>query len=521
MRYNDPVSHKLRFSRVPVLPRHGSFLPHSLIIVLLVVTLLRIPSLFEPYWYGDEGIYLTLGMAVQKGLTLYRDIHDNKPPFLYLVAALAGTQFWFKLILMAWHLTTTVIFFHLARVLFPKHPRAPLVGTIAFAAFTMLPEGNIANGEIFMILPIIIGMIGIWTMQQRSLLTIDSPWLPFATGVSFALGALFKIPAAIDFAGAVAFLLFVSSGTLRETVKKAFHSSTFILIVGFSIPIALSILYYAVVGGVEPYLRSALLQNIGYLGSWKTGAHETQSLSSSGLLIRTILLGVGVIALWTASVRLRFSMPLRLIATWFLFALYGAVLSERPYPHYLIEPAVPAALLVTALAVEKQRVVKASILVLGVVATVVYLKIKFWQYPVASYYENFWRWFTKQQSTEQYFSYFGEQINQTYQIATYVRTTTMPDDRIFVWGDHPYIYALAHRLPVGRFTVAYHVVDFNAYEETLTEIERDPPRVIILMRDESRPFPALAALVKSQYILANQIDEASIYRLLSRHALVY
>lgn len=460
-------------------------------------------------------------MAVRQGLTLYRDIHDNKPPLLYLAAALAGTQFWFKFMLMTWHLVTIVVFYHLSRLLFQKHPNAPLVGTIAFSLFTMLPEGNIANGEIFMILPVILGMIGIWFMHQRPLLTIDSPWLPFLTGVSFAAAMLFKVPAAVDFAGAVAFVVLVSSGTLRETIKKAVHSSTFILVIGFVIPIALSILYYAIVGGVEPYLRSALLQNIGYLGSWKTGAHDAQSLASSGLLIRTILLGVGVIALWAASVRLRFSMPFRLIATWFLFALYGAVLSERPYPHYLIEPAVPAALLVTALVVEKQRVVKMTILTLGVVAAVVYLRIKFWQYPVVSYYENFWRWFTKQQSTEQYFSYFGKQVNQTYQVATYVRTTTLPDDRIFIWGDHPYIYTLANRLPAGRFTVAYHVVDFNAYDETLASIKRDAPRIVILFKDESRPFPGLVAEVGSRYVLANQIDKASIYRRLSHEALVY
>src|SRR3990167_10011079 len=113
---------KFHFSRVPVLPHRGSFLPHALVIVLLIVTLLRIPSLFEPHWYGDEGIYLTLGMAVRQGLTLYRDIHDNKPPLLYLVAAVAGTQFWFKFILMLLHLTTIVAFYHLSRLLFQKHP---------------------------------------------------------------------------------------------------------------------------------------------------------------------------------------------------------------------------------------------------------------------------------------------------------------------------------------------------------------------------------------------------------------
>ena len=77
------------------------------------IFLLRIPSFFEPFSYGDEMIYLSLGEAVKRGLTLYKDIHDNKPPLLYLVAAVANTQFWFKFILMLWHLFSTAAFFYL------------------------------------------------------------------------------------------------------------------------------------------------------------------------------------------------------------------------------------------------------------------------------------------------------------------------------------------------------------------------------------------------------------------------
>ena len=48
-----------------------------LIIVLVGIFLLRIPSFWEPYWYGDEGIYLAIGQALQRGAVLYRDIWDN------------------------------------------------------------------------------------------------------------------------------------------------------------------------------------------------------------------------------------------------------------------------------------------------------------------------------------------------------------------------------------------------------------------------------------------------------------
>ncbi|PIV07387.1 hypothetical protein COS53_02565, partial [Candidatus Shapirobacteria bacterium CG03_land_8_20_14_0_80_35_14] len=57
--------------------------------------LLRLPSLFEPYWYGDEGVYLALGQGIRHGLTLYSQIYDNKPPAIYYLAALTQTVFGF------------------------------------------------------------------------------------------------------------------------------------------------------------------------------------------------------------------------------------------------------------------------------------------------------------------------------------------------------------------------------------------------------------------------------------------
>ena len=37
---------------------------------------------------------MTLGNAFRKGLVFYRDIHDNKPPLLYLLAALSFGHFY-------------------------------------------------------------------------------------------------------------------------------------------------------------------------------------------------------------------------------------------------------------------------------------------------------------------------------------------------------------------------------------------------------------------------------------------
>src|SRR3989344_7975990 len=96
---------------------HWLELNEGFILILLLVIILRIPSLAEPYWYGDEGIYLTLGQALRKGLVFYRDIHDNKPPLLYLLAGLAGNVFYFRLLLLAWFSVTVSVFFRLMHLL--------------------------------------------------------------------------------------------------------------------------------------------------------------------------------------------------------------------------------------------------------------------------------------------------------------------------------------------------------------------------------------------------------------------
>ena len=118
--------------------------PLTLLVLLGIA--LRIPSLFEPYWYGDEAIYLTLGEGIRQGLLLYRDIFDHKPPLIYLLAAIAGSVFWFKFILLVWNTVAIILFWKLAK---------NFLAALLFVLVTSLPllEGNIANAELFILGP--------------------------------------------------------------------------------------------------------------------------------------------------------------------------------------------------------------------------------------------------------------------------------------------------------------------------------------------------------------------------------
>ena len=64
-----------------------------MLLVALVFTL-RLPSLFEPHHYGDEGVFAATAQRLLHGGMLYTESWDDKPPLVFLlyaaVQALAG-----------------------------------------------------------------------------------------------------------------------------------------------------------------------------------------------------------------------------------------------------------------------------------------------------------------------------------------------------------------------------------------------------------------------------------------------
>ncbi len=475
--------------------------PWFLISCLGLVVLLRIPSLFEPYWYGDEGIYLTLGLAIKKGLVLYRDIHDNKPPLLYLLAALAGNVAWFRAILLNWMLISTIFFWKLINYLFPKQEKLAKISLLFFTILSSIPliEGNIANAEIFLIGPIIAGFY--------TYLTAKKWWQYFLSGILFSTAVLFKMPALFDFCALFAFVVI----TLNKKKILPTISNSFILAAGFFVPLLISVAYFAFHNALGSYLSAAFLQNIGYLSSWKTGTMTSVGVTSkSGLLFRGI--GVAVITFFLFIFRKKFSPAIILVFLWFLFSLFAALLSERPYPHYLLQILPPLSLLIGILFSKTAKIVKLLTLGLVVVLAANIILVSFWAYPVFGYYSNFIQYVSGSRDQRQYFAWFDPQVNQTYSVANFLLRRTATDEPIFIWGDEPFIYALSRRLPATRLTVAYHIVDFNGYGETIQELQKQKPRWLIVMSFEKRPFPELFEFLRTSYVFETNIGAANIFR---------
>lgn len=462
------------------------------ILSLILFFLLRLPSLFEPYWYGDEGIYLALGQGIRKGLLLYQQIHDNKPPTLYYLAALSQTVLGFRLLLALIMLPTIYFFYRLCQQFLTE--KLSKIATIVFLVITSIPliEGTIANAEVFMLLPTILAFILFLKSKKISSRSL------IISGLLLGLAFTIKVPVAVEFAFLALWLLLFQQSKIKNLV---------IFSLSFAAPILLYLIYFALKGALSPFLFAALLQNFGYLSSWSTGT-QTSSVASGGLVNR----GVILLILWAISFflyyRKKISQDIFFLSGWFGAALFGVLLSGRPYPHYLIQVLPPLILLVFSFSKSKKWISLLSLLFIYSL-----FHFHFYYYPVFSYYKNYYSHLLGKRDRTTYINYFNSEMSKAEELAQKIKSETTPEDRIYIWGDNSSLYPLSDRLPATKYIVAYHVVDFNAYELTVSQLKIQTPKLIIYYPNSSRPFLSLDAFINSYYSLIDQIGSAYIFKL--------
>lgn len=479
--------------------------PKWLFVVLLLVLIFRIPTFFEPYSYGDETIYLTLGQGIRQGLTLYKDIHDNKPPFLYDMAALAGSLFWFKAILCLWMLVTTWLFWKLVEHLFPKNRHLQQVATAVFAILTTIPllEGRTVNAELFA-LGSTIGAFLLLLTKKHSFKAL------FAAGALFAVSTLFKVPAAFDIP-AIVFLWVAAMKWTKRDVREVIQK-TIILALGFAAPIALTFVWYYLRGAFHDYLIAAWLQNFGYLSSWRPDTAKDPFFTKNGpLLLRGGVVAFGFLLLFV--LRKKLSKQFIFACGWLLLSLFAVTLSERPYPHYLVQ-SIPALALLFGMLFSLQTLEQSLTIIPLSLAFFVPVYFKFWYYPTLPYYAHFVQFATGKVSRDDYLKTFGEGVPDMYKTAEFLVQTSRPSDRVFVWGgDSSNVYALSRRLPPTKYAATYHIKDFSSQEEVSKQLFKNPPELVVILSD-AEPFPNLQLLVHERYGLAETSGVTQIWKLL-------
>ncbi len=509
-----------------------------LLLLLLLMVLLRIPNFFEPYWYGDEAIYLTIGNSLNQGAKLYTDIIDHKTPLIYFFA-MVGTQFNFRLLLLGWMLVTTTLFYKLVKKITLGKYSAP-VATLLFILITTLPwfEGNIPNGELFVLGFIIASLYSLsFTNYFKNYFAIEKTktkenWLLFILSSCLAgLGVLTKVPAILDLAAImmIGALTTTEKLLLNLTKKNKFFKLDSLLPAGQAIlwfllslvPIALSILFFIAIGSGKDYLDYGLLYNFRYAQSWQLPFNNNLLNLIFGFKGKTLVLALLLSGLILLNKKL--SRLMRFALSWFYLTFFASLLSNRPYPHYYLQLTPSFCLLITGMLrniygifktkmsyrIHKQVVMDVLAACLAIyLATTVLLKFNLGLYPTVSYYQKFWQLITKKINRFEYETSFNGIIADNYQAAQIIKQAGT--DRYFIWGTNPMLYALTQTRPIGRFTVAFHIRDFNYYSQTMEFIKQVSPKTIVVMKNEEN-FSELNDYLQQFYRPNYALEHMTIY----------
>jgi len=490
-----------------------------MLIILFSFFLLRLPSLFEPYWYGDEGVYQTLGMAIRDGRLLYRDIWDNKPPFLYLLYSVFDSdQFSTKLASLIVGALSVLVFFFLAKKLFDSartRSKIHFFATIIFAILFGLPliEGNIANAENFMILPILISALMIFNLAnkkssslfkfQLSILRLRSRqafnFQLFIAGLLLSFAFLFKVVALFDFA---AFIVFIAIIHLPQKLPlkniKNITPQIIPLSIGFIVPIFLTSMFFLINHAFKDFFQAVFLQNVDYVG------YGNKFLIPHGLLLlKAILLYIFILCIF--KIRRILSLTTIFILIWFAFSLFNAFFAERPFPHYLLV-LIPSFSLMVALIFWDKKYQKIITLFLLIAMVFVFSNFHFFSKSI-SYYQNFISFVANKKSTTSYEAFFDRKTPIDYEIAFFLKPKINKKDKIFIWGNNPQVYKMVEALPPGRYFVAYHITGYkDGILDTKNSINKIKPKFVVIMPDQKTiPFSI------SNYLPRIEIGNALIY----------
>jgi hypothetical protein len=469
--------------------------------ILFVAT--RLIALPEPLGV-DQGIFATAGWCLGRGLMLYRDVWDQKPPGIHLLYAagfaIAGPRPGAVLLLdtAACAAACVLVFLLGARL----HSRlcgwlsatAFAIGT--YPAFARVYGGFLerAVAETF-ITPLV---------AAAALSAISSSYATM--GILIGAAAVFKPTALVYWP---VFLAVAAWRRRNEAVRAAVVSGAMLPLPWIAIGMwlwsrgALPDAWAAIVD----YNRAYVAAGAGWLTLPDRLAHEVWRLVKTDPLW-SVAAAAGLTAVWRTArdhdadgfrarvVSRNAECPLVAIAWLGAVACAVAANGVRMYSTYFLPAGPPLALLAGWFLAEHRRG-RRAVFAAAVVTLALFVGIRS-HYPdrLVRYVRADLAQLRGHGSRDAYLELFGGYANgrgysarANEELTRYLQAHSTADDRLYIFGMAPSVYFTARRLPANRFVWTYPAVtplaghpDLNA--ETLArDLERAAPRLLVLERN--------------------------------------
>lgn len=485
-----------------VLRLEGPALCLSLSLATLV---LRLPSLFEPAWHTDEGIFAAVGQAVASGGSLYEDAWESKPPlFLMLYAGIIKA---FGAGVFQLHLAATVAAIASQWALFSvaarfMSKRQAISATIIVAVLLGVPfwEGTLALTETFALLPSTLAVLCV--LKSKGEGSAYSGRLLFLAGLLTGVAFLIRQTAIVPLGAAGLWLLLSGQPWRRPALLSG---------AGFIAVVAPVLIAFTLLGS-WPWFWDA---NAGFFFKYVPSGEELPFYLRP-LIVLPALVTMGCLT-WF---RRRGESPdWGLPALWLTATLAAALLTGRPYSHYFLLAFPPLALLL-ALLLPHWRQWRPSrthapgwIIALTVAAlwfgTVV---PQFNGNPFAmhytkgaGYYPNFISWAAGLKSDKAYTDYFDRRVVLTEQLQETLDRLGAQGKKVYIWGEYPWAYALADVKPADRYMTSFYVLLIPYLDTGLwAQLSAERPDFIVLTSDARVKLVGSSPIVGRRYAIARQ-----------------
>ncbi len=514
-------------------------------VVAISALALRIPTIAEPLGI-DQGLFASAARGLSRGMVLYRDVWDQKPPAIFLTYLAAFSVFGWKASSIAWldllaSAATTGLVFAIARRLGDALPGA--IAAALFAAFTM-PSWLYRNGgilersvpEVFITLAIGAAVWLLCGLRERATIGRAA-----SIGVCIGVAMAFKPNTGVYLPALLAWAFFYQAGTPRDFVRTLVVASAAVLVA----PI-LTLLWLWATGALPETWTALVTFNRFYVsGGFTAGGYARAFANAIGLRVKTEPLWIAgaigaLVAVWDL-LRTRRIDPLAALAVaWgagaaLTIATNGVNLFNTYFVQALAPLALVAAWLLTV-AMSRTMLHRAA-----VVVAVALMALVMWQRHyvsrVAEFVDLDSRALAGAIDETTYLERFGGYGNDrgysaraNAEVAAYVSAHTAREDWIYLFGiNGSGLYFLTDRRPAVRFLRVNEFVPSTFPEPgfdlaaVVDELLRTRPVYVIFERlhaasamgeavDRLEEDPEVVRLLAS-YALEARIEDFALYRL--------
>lgn len=472
----------------------------SLTVPLVLLLVLRLPSLFEPHWYNDEAGYATTAWLMAHGKVLFLTTWNNKPPLLFwlyqLALGLSGPrELGLHLLSTVTEVTALVGTWRLATQYLS--PRRVWIATLvtAFLIATPILNGDLALPEDLLIGFTVWGMVAL-TAALRAPGRRQALLLAAGSGVLFGCGCLIQQTVVADL-GAALLLLLVAGRR------------------GWGLGLAMAASAGVVVAAVlAPFVAAAGLHNVVFFLVTSYSSYTTSSLHPSFWSVFPRLLG-GFLLVVGALLARRSPTERLLPWVWLATLFLAYVIPNRGYLHFLL-PAVPAAALLAARVGNRgwrkwgSRVRLAGAPLLGSVLVGGYLwfallgsgQIGGGLFPVKLtelYYPNFAGWLAGDVGRTDYVSLYSRDSLEEHDAVAWLRQNHLTGSTAVVWSPDAWAYLLGRLEPILPEPTIYMNRYLLGTKLLFQRVSHERPVVVIVTSDSYTTYGPIQPFLQRGY----------------------